>query len=127
MPEHAPSTFRPTVRDSFCEMMQVAHRLTVLLLKEGSQWVAQCLEHDLAGQGPDIDDALESFSTVLTATILLDARAGRRPLSTCGPAPVEYFALAKKAKHLQSPAPWRLPDDVPPPWMRVVESDLLVV
>lgn len=101
--------------------------LRLLLLKEGTQWVAQCLEHDLAAQGPDIDDAIDAFATVLAGKLLADFNAGREPLSTCRPAPAHYFELVRKAKHLESPMPRRLPDSIPPPWMRVLEPDLFVV
>jgi hypothetical protein len=99
----------------------------ILLIKEGSQWVAQCLEHDLAAQGPEIDDAIDAFATVLAAKIISDDRAGREPLSTCKPAPERYFMMAQRAKHIENPVPRRLPDEVPPTWGRVLEPELFVV
>lgn len=101
--------------------------LTILLLKEGTQWVAQCLEHNLAAQGPEIDDAIEAFSDVLAAKIITDVRAGRDPLASCRPAPTRFFELAQRAKHIESSIPLRLPDEVSPPWMRVVEPELFVI
>ena len=110
-------------------MSSVPDRLTlrILLIKEGSQWVAQCLEHDLAAQGPEIDDAIDAFVSILAATIVTDAEAGRQPLSRCRPAPAEYFDLVRRAKHLDRTPPRRLPDEVPPPWMRVLDPEVYVV
>ena len=101
--------------------------LKLLLIKEGSQWVAQCLEYDLAAQGPEIDDAIDAFASVLAAKIIADVNGGREPLAACKPAPDHYFVLARRAKHIDSPVPRRLPDEVPPTWMRVLEPDLFVV
>lgn len=107
--------------------MQRKLTLRLLLIKEGSQWVAQCLEHDLAAQGEEIDDAIDAFASILAAKIISDTKAGREPLVNCKPAPAHYFALAQRAKHIDTPTPRRLPDEVPPPWMRVLEPELLVV
>lgn len=101
--------------------------LRILLFKEGAQWVAQCLEHDLAAQGPEIDDALDAFASILGAKIIADTNAGREPLIACKPAPDHYFALAQRAKHIDDSVPRRLPDEVPPTWMRVLEPELFVV
>jgi hypothetical protein len=108
-------------------MTKPEKKLRLLLLKEGSQWVAQCLEHDLAAQGPEIDDAINAFVTVFAAKLIADRKAGKEPLSTCPPAPAYYFELAQRAKHIDESIPRRMPDDVPPPWMRVLEPELLVV
>ena len=85
-------------------------RLRLLLLKEGTQWVAQCLEHDLAAQGPEIDDAVNAFVDLFAAKVIADAAAGREPLSSCKPAPAYYFDLAQRAKHIEDSMPRRLPD-----------------
>lgn len=75
--------------------------LRILLFKPGSQWVAQCLDVDLVAQGPEIDDAIEAFASVLTGRILLDLKAGREPLSSCGQTPPQYVELAERAKALR--------------------------
>jgi hypothetical protein len=75
--------------------------LRILLFKPGSQWVAQCLDVDLVAQGPEIDDALEAFASVLTGRILLDLKAGREPLSSCEQPPAKYLELARRAKALR--------------------------
>lgn len=75
--------------------------LRILLFKPGSQWVAQCLEVDLVAQGPEIDDAMEAFVSVLTGRILLDLKAGREPLSSCEKTPAKYVELAQRAKALK--------------------------
>jgi hypothetical protein len=109
--------------------MTMPHTFTLrlLLIKEGTQWVAQCLEHDLAAQGVEIDDAVDAFASILAAKIIADIKAGREPLANCKPAPAHYFALAQRAKHLDAPVPRRLPDEVPPAWMRVLQPELFVV
>lgn len=86
--------------------------MTVLLLKEGDQWVAQCLEHDIAAQGKEIDDALTAFAVIWRAQLLEDVNDGREPFSTSGPAPEHYFILARRAKRVQTRVP-QLSLDVP--------------
>lgn len=88
--------------------------LTILLSHGGSAWVAQTLEHDLAAQGENIDDAIENLSAVLAGQFISDVRAGREPLEACPPAPAYLFERLKRAKRLDMHQPIRLPDDVPP-------------
>ena len=75
-------------------------RLSVLLLKGATHWVAQCLEYDLAAQGKEIDDALRSFTRTLNGQILLDIQEKVAPLSRVLQAPKEYWSIFEHAKRL---------------------------
>lgn len=67
----------------------------VVLIKEGTQWVAVLLEHWIAAQGNEPWDALEALSNVVYAQIELDKKNGiDPPLSKIKPAPAEYFEMA---------------------------------
>lgn len=102
---------------------QIQMSMNILLLKENGQWVAQCLQYDLAAQGPTIPEALENFECVLCGHVALDLEAGEDPLFDLDPAPNFYWQWYHKAEPLAKSS---LPN-VPPPWMiQAMVSDLRV-
>jgi hypothetical protein len=66
-------------------------KLTILLRASGSAWFAQCLEYDVAAQGPTAEDCKVRFMRTLSSRILRDLSAGRVPLVDLQPAPRRYF------------------------------------
>ena len=91
--------------------------LRVLLIPEGRFWVAQCIDHDIAAQGLDMDGARRAFLKTLSAQILADLGAAREPLSSIQPAPDWYFQAYEQADELpdvlHSPQqPHESPDEV---------------
>ena len=72
--------------------VQPFYMVSVLLHRDGSAWVAQCLEYDLAAQAPTVEEAKNRFLRTLSAQILDDLLDGRRPLSRLGQAPQHFFA-----------------------------------
>ncbi|MBZ0118148.1 MAG: hypothetical protein K8H88_14195 [Sandaracinaceae bacterium] len=101
-------------------------KLTILLIKEGPLWVAQCLEHDIAAQGGTIDETMDAFGVVLTAQLVMDYEAGREPLAELQPAPRAYWEQLEDAKALQEAPTLPLPDFVPPAWICPVQPELRV-
>jgi hypothetical protein len=75
--------------------------LTVVLKKGLREWVAQCLEFDLAAQGPTQEDALRSFERVLAGQLMLDGMKMRRPLEGIRKASNEWQQLATHANPAQ--------------------------
>jgi hypothetical protein len=65
--------------------------VSVLLHRDGNAWVAQCLEKDLAVQGPSVEEAKNRFLRTLSAQIQDDLLDGREPLSGLPQAPASYF------------------------------------
>ena len=77
-------------------------RLSVLLLKEGESWVAQCLEHDIAAQGKTANDAKHALEKTIAGQGFLDLKSGVSPIVNIKPAPDYYrnlFDKAEKMKH----------------------------
>ena len=87
---------------------QVHITLRVLLRREWDgereKWAAQCLEHDVATQGKDLDEVQTRFVRIVSGYIHL-AAGKRHPLSHLKPAPQEYHRMWKKAKPLRDPLP----------------------
>src|SRR5262245_3769969 len=80
--------------------------LSVLFFKEPSGiWVAQALEHDIAAQGGDLDEAKIAFERTVTGYLRLDAKAKREPLSSLKPAPQPYWAVWERVKRKELQAP----------------------
>ncbi len=65
--------------------------VSVLLHRDGDAWVAQCLEKDLAAQGPNPEEAKKRFLRALGAQIAWDLQDKREPLSNLPQAPQRYF------------------------------------
>lgn len=65
--------------------------VSVLLHKDGSAWVAQCLEYDLAAQGPSPEEVKKRFMRTLSQQIVADIVDGTFPLSKLPQAPLRYF------------------------------------
>ena len=88
----------------------------VLLLKEGSLWVAQCLEHDIAAQGPTVADAKKAFGRTFADQVAVALHCGEEPLATFGKAPQYYWDLFDEADLAE---PIRIPDpiQIPPAFM----------
>lgn len=70
---------------------EIKLNLNILIHRDGSAWVAQCLEHDIAAQGPTPDDCKKRFARTLRSQIASDLANKRAPLSALGCAPAKYF------------------------------------
>lgn len=64
-------------------------QIRVVIIKDESAYVAQCLEVDIAAQGKSVDDALNRLRTVLVAEIREATSAGRT-IYDLGPAPETF-------------------------------------
>ena len=75
--------------------------LSVLLLKEGKSWVAQCLEFDITAQGKTPKDAKKTFENTLLGQFILDVEQGKKPLEGIPQTPKIYFDLIERVKPRQ--------------------------
>jgi len=75
-------------------------KISVLLKKEGPFWVAQCLQHDVAGQGQTIQDACYQVERAIVGHIVHDMENRLEPLSKLPRAPSEYWKMWGKAEPL---------------------------
>lgn len=72
--------------------------LTLLILPEGSHYVAQCLEHDFAAQGQTMVELKNRVKTVLRTFHELSKKAGYSLLDRLDPAPSWYQDQSKTAQ-----------------------------
>ena len=80
-------------------------------------WVAQCLEHDIAAQGPTIEVAQDAFVRVLAAQIAVARHHGEEPLAAFEQAPSYYWERFERALRLADPIQIPDPIDIPPAFM----------
>jgi hypothetical protein len=93
--------------------MNIPQHLRVLIAKSDENFIAQCLEHDIAGQGDTADTALYDFERILVGHILLAAEEGIG-LEDIPAAPTEYHQRFAEARDLNLPIPqFELPDTIP--------------
>ena len=64
--------------------------IRVVMFEEAGQWVAQCLEYDIAAQGPDLDSLNERLDVILKAELRESLARHGTPFAGIGPAPDRY-------------------------------------
>jgi len=84
--------------------MSIPTTLSVLIFQDGDDFVAQCVEHDIASQGVSPSEALYDFERVLIGHILL-AVEDRTGFENIPPAPSEFREWYNEAR----PADWSIP------------------
>jgi hypothetical protein len=77
--------------------------LHVLLTRDTSSghevWIAQCLDHDVIGEGATIDEAQGAFARVLLSEIVVGLERGAA-LDSVPKAPEELFKLWERAQRV---------------------------
>ena len=71
--------------------------VSVLLKKSDDAWYAQCLEYDVAAQGPNVAEVKNRFLKTLMSQIAFDMQDGKLPLSGLPSAPRHCFDLLSNA------------------------------
>lgn len=67
--------------------------LSVLLIKEGNQWAAQCLEFDIAAQGKTLHAAMNAFTRAYVSEVAVCNELGVNIEESIPPAPQYYWNL----------------------------------
>jgi hypothetical protein len=94
-------------------------KLSVLLLREGDTWIAQCLDYDLAAQGKSIKAARNALARTFAGQVALDLHHGLEPLNGFSQAPKEFWDKFSDAERLQDRQPIVIPDESLPPRVHV--------
>jgi hypothetical protein len=89
--------------------------LRVLLRRESDreqeQWVAQCLEYDIAAQGRSLSEVKSRFERTVMGNVVLSLRHDEFPFANLLPAPEQYHRLWETATALQDTLPMSLPSN----------------
>lgn len=91
---------------NLCEPPAIAP-LSIVLVRRGQVWLAQCLEHDVCATGFSEQEAAEAVMESLILRVSMDRLLGRAPLDGLRPAPSEFWALYRAG----TPAPVEASDD----------------
>jgi hypothetical protein len=87
--------------------------LRVLIFKEQTSYIAQCLEYNLVAQGDTIAAVKRAFAGLFAATIRAAERNGIAPLSNLKPAPRHVFEAWESAAHLAERLRFKVSADQP--------------
>lgn len=89
------------------------HALSVLLIHDGSNWTAQCLQYDIAAQGESIKEAKKAFEYALAVEIGYLSKT-QKTLDDLPSAPKWYWGSYEQAAKLEAMAesPLRLPTEI---------------
>lgn len=74
------------------------YNLSVLVIKEGDWWVAQCLQADLATQTKDFQDINYQIERMIIGHIALCEKVGLAAFESLPPAPQKYWDLFKQCQ-----------------------------
>jgi hypothetical protein len=96
--------------------------LRVLLFREGANWVAQCLDFDIAAQARTLEQVKAAFCRAFVCQVVIALEHKQEPLADMRPAPSWYAKQWEKAEPLANklaltPPAEALPKDTPPAWM----------
>ena len=67
--------------------------IRVIVFREGDQYVAQCLEYDIATQARDLESLIDRLELTLDAEFAHCDEAGHEPHAAIAPAPNYYHDL----------------------------------
>ena len=76
----------------------MAQTIRVLVMKGEEAWVAQGIEHDIAGQGPTVEEAKEDFRRVLASEVWLRKDGFAGGMEAIPPAPEAYRRKYEEAE-----------------------------
>ena len=95
--------------------------LHLLIFRDGSWFVAQCLEYDIAAQARTLMDVQYEFQRILAGRVFTAKKLGIDPFEDIPPAPGEYrelFNNVKKTLRVELKRIDDFPEDmIPPPFM----------
>jgi hypothetical protein len=74
--------------------------LKILLLTEGSAWIAQCLQFDITAQGRSYRDALDRLEVLFWAEHYQAQNENRIPFLNLDKAPNRYWIMFEKGAKL---------------------------
>ncbi len=75
--------------------MSASQSFRVVIVKDGDQWIAQCLEHDICAMAGDLETLESRFEVAFEAEMQLCKSEGR-DLDSLPKAPDHFFALWDK-------------------------------
>ncbi len=70
--------------------IQEVRQLRVVVFQEGDQWVAQCLDHDIGAQAPDLEELQRRIIGALAAELKETLERFGRPFANIDPAPARF-------------------------------------
>jgi hypothetical protein len=100
-------------------------KLDVVVFREGTVWVSQCLQHNIAAQGENLRECLDALRSVLLARIAAAANGLiDDPFKDVPPAPRKYWERYEEALKLSpEESPFQRLEGIPTAFM-IRPSDL---
>jgi hypothetical protein len=77
--------------------------IRAVVLKSGSNWVAQCLEYDIATQARTLDALLVELERILVAHFVVAEKEGLEPFADIPKAPRRFWEMYQRAHRTVRP------------------------
>ena len=100
--------------------------LSVIIIPEGTSYVAQCLEKDITAQGTSIQKAIKNFKMTLAGWIISDIEESIEPLSKLPEAPKMYLNIFLKSQSISKKINPFFPPNTPAPKIDFLADDVRV-
>ncbi len=81
--------------------------IRVIAFQDGEQWVAQCLEHDISAQAPDLETLNARISLAIDLELKISMEKRTAPFAGLDPAPQHFFDMWDRragSLHVERPA-----------------------
>lgn len=81
--------------------------IRVIVFQDADLWVAQCLEHDIGAQAPDVDTLMTRLQVVMSAELKESVERHREPFAGIEPAPERFLQMwERRARVEMTPPAW---------------------
>lgn len=77
-------------------MADTVERIRAIVFQDAGQWVAQCIEVDVAAQGGNVDEAVERLEAVLNSEARYTEKKFGKPFAGIDPAPARFQEMWEK-------------------------------
>lgn len=73
--------------------MAMTEKIRAIVFQDAGQWVAQCIEVDVAAQGSTVDEAVERLGSLLNSEADYTQKRFGKPFAGIDPAPARFEAM----------------------------------
>lgn len=92
-------------------------QLSIVFVQEtgaqGTMWVAQGLEYDIAAQGKTLKEAQDAFERAFVGQVIVNLHHGKEPMENVPAAPADFWHKFHEGLRLAERKPLFFGDDLP--------------
>jgi hypothetical protein len=94
-----------------------------VVFENGGNWVAQCLEYDVATQARTLDSLLYELERIVMAHLFVAEKEGAQPFADIPKAPPRFWEMYRRARRTVRVQELPAPEKQPRPQVEVAFAD----